>query len=115
METSHGFVAQVPGEAHSWAMWGVPMTRQTSAAALLIFASVFLASCSGAPGGGCVSNCGGGNATLSFVLTATPPNPSTQLSIQTFTTTIAGITLTPATCPAGHVSLNYPAHIAQFN
>src|SRR5260221_141174 len=87
----------IPGEAYSWAMWGVPMIRQTSTAAVLIFACAFLASCSGAPGGGCVSDCGGGNASISLVLTATPPNPTAQLSIQTLTATIAGITLTPAT------------------
>src|SRR6266853_3384428 len=79
---SLGFAVRFPGEAHSWAMWGVPMSRQTSAVVLLIFASILLASCSGAPGGGCVSNCGGGNATLSLVLTATPPNPTLALSIQ---------------------------------
>ena len=60
-------------------------------------------------------NCGSGNATISFVLTATPPNPSAQLSIQTFTTTITGITLTPATGAAVNVSLNSAAYIAEFN
>src|SRR5882724_3463755 len=96
-------------------MWGVPMIRQTSTAAVLIFACAFLASCSGAPGGGCVSDCGGGNATISLVLTATPPNPTAQLSIQTLTATIAGITLTPATGAAVNVSLNSSAYIADFN
>jgi hypothetical protein len=91
------------------------MIRQTSAAALLILSSFVLASCSGAPGGGCLVNCGSGNATISFVLTATPPNPSTQLSIQAFTTTIAGITLTPATGAAVNVPLNSSAYIAEFN
>ncbi len=91
------------------------MIRQTSAAVLLIFASILLASCSGAPGGGCVSNCGGGNATLSLVLTATPPNPTLALSIQAFTTTITGITLTPASGTAVNVSLNSTAYIAEFN
>jgi hypothetical protein len=91
------------------------MTRQTSAVALLVLSSLLLASCSGAPGGGCLVNCGSGNATISFVLTATPPNPSAQLSIQTFTTTIAGITLTPATGAAVNVSLNSAAYIAEFN
>ncbi len=96
-------------------MWGVPMIRQTSTAAVLIFACAFLASCSGAPGGGCVSDCGGGNASISLVLTATPPNPTAQLSIQTLTATIAGITLTPATGAAVNVSLNSSAYIADFN
>jgi hypothetical protein len=91
------------------------MTRQTSAATVLILACVFLASCSGVPGGGCVVNCGGGNASISLVLTATPPSPSSQLSIQTFTATIAGITLTPATGAAVNVSLNSSAYIADFN
>jgi hypothetical protein len=96
-------------------MWGVPMTRQTSAATVLIFACVFLASCSGVPGGGCVSNCGGSNAAISLVLTATPPNPTAQLSIQTFTATITGLTLTPATGAAVNVTLNSSAYIADFN
>jgi hypothetical protein len=96
-------------------MWGVPMTRPTSAVVLLLFTSILLASCSGAPGGGCVSNCGGGNATLSFVLTATPPDPALGLSIQTFTTTITGITLTPSTGAAVNVSLNSTAYVAELN
>ncbi len=96
-------------------MWGVPMIRQTSAATVLIFACLFLASCSGVPGGGCTANCGGGNASISLVLTATPPNPTAQLSIQTFTATIAGVTLTPATGAAVNVTLNSSAYIADFN
>jgi hypothetical protein len=96
-------------------MWGVPMNRQTSAAAVLVFACVFLASCSGVPGGGCTVNCGGGQASISLVLTATPPSPAAQLSIQTFIATIAGITLTPATGAAVNVSLNSSAYIADFN
>jgi hypothetical protein len=91
------------------------MIRQTSAVALLLFTSILLASCSGVPGGGCISNCGGGNATLSFVLTATPPDPALALSIQAFTTTVTGITLTPATGAAVNVSLNSTAYIAEFN
>ena len=112
---SLGFAVRFPGEAYSWAMWGVPMTRQTSAVVLVLFTSLLLASCSGAPGGGCVSNCGGGNATLSFVLTATPPDPALGLSIQTFTTTITGITLTPSTGTAANVSLNSTAYVAELN
>jgi hypothetical protein len=91
------------------------MTRQTSAVALLLFTSILLASCSGVPGGGCISNCGGGNATLSLVLTANPPDPTLALSIQAFTATIAGITLTPATGTAVNVSLTSTAYIAEFN
>jgi hypothetical protein len=91
------------------------MIRQTSAATVLVLACVFLASCSGVPGGGCAVNCGGGNASISLVLTATPPSPTAQLSIQTFTATIAGITLTPATGATVNVSLNSSAYIADFN
>jgi len=96
-------------------MWGVPMTRQTSAVVLLLFTSILLASCSGAPGGGCVSNCGGGNATLSFVLTATPPDPTLGLSVQTFAATVTGISLTPSTGAAVNVPLNTTAYIAELN
>ena len=60
-------------------------------------------------------NCGGGNASISLVLTATPPNPTAQLSIQTFTATIAGISLTPATGAAVNLTLNSSAYIADFN
>src|ERR1700719_4828539 len=91
---SLGFGVRFPGEAYSWAMWGVPMTRQTSAVAVLLFTAMLLASCSGAPGGGCISNCGGGSATLSLLLTATPPDPALGLSVQTFAATITGISLT---------------------
>jgi len=96
-------------------VWGVSMTRQISATTVLIFACLFLQSCSGVPGGGCTANCGGGNASISLVLTATPPSPSAQLSIQAFTATIAGITLTPATGAAVNVTLNSSAYIADFN
>ena len=96
-------------------MWGDPMTRQTSAVVVLLFTSILLASCSGAPGGGCVSNCGGGNATLSLVLTATPPDPALGLSVQTLTATITGISLTPSTGTAVNVPLNSTAYIAELN
>src|SRR5712691_2964780 len=112
---SLGFAVRFPGGAYSWAMWGVPMTRQTSAVVLLLFASILFASCSGAPGGGCVSNCGGGNATLSFVLTATPPAPTLGLSVQTFAATVTGISLTPSTGAAVNVPLNTSAYIAELN
>jgi hypothetical protein len=102
------------GEPYSWAMWGVPMTRQTSVVAVLLFAAILLASCSGAPGGGCVSNCGGGNGKLSFVLTATPPDPALGLSIQAFTTTVTGISLTPASGAAVNIPLNTTAYIAEL-
>ena len=96
-------------------MWGVPMTRQTAAVVLLLFTSILFASCSGAPGGGCVSNCGGGNGKLSFVLTATPPDPTLGLSVQTFAATVAGISLTPSTGAAVNVPLNTTAYIAELN
>ncbi len=79
-----------------------------------VFAAVFLSSCSGVSGGGCTANCGGGNANLSVVLTATPPVPSTGLSIQAFTATITGITLTPASGPAVNIPLNSSSYIAEF-
>ena len=80
-----------------------------------MLASLFLASCSGVHSGGCVSNCGGGNATVSFVLTATPPDPTLVLSIQAFTATITGITLTPSSGTTVNVPLNSNAYIAEFN
>ena len=115
LRTSLGFAAQLPGQAYSWDEWGAPMTRQISAAWFLIFACLFLTSCSGAPGGGCISNCGGGNATISFVLTATPPNPSLGLSIQTLATTITGISLVPTTGNTVNIPLNASSFIADLN
>jgi hypothetical protein len=110
---SLGLAAQVPVK-RIFRNTGCSMIRQVSAAAVLIFASVFLASCSGVSIGGCVSNCGRGNATVSFVLTATPPAPSSQLSIQAFTATITGITLTPSTGSNFSIPLNSTAYIAEF-
>jgi len=91
------------------------MIRQVSATAFLLLTSLLLASCSGVPGGGCVVNCGGGTATVSLVLTATPATPSDQLSIQSFTATITGITLSSATNPAVNIPLNATSYIADFN
>ena len=115
LEKSLCFAVRVIGEAYPSVKWGVSMFRQASAAALLVFASLVLASCSGVPHGGCVSNCGGGNATVSFVLTATPPDPTLALSIQAFRATITGITLTPATGTAVNVTLNSNSYVAEFN
>ena len=60
--------------------------------ALAICAVAILTSCSGLPSGGCVTNCGGGNANLTISLTDTPPTGTNVLS---FTLPIAGISLTP--------------------
>jgi hypothetical protein len=90
------------------------MTRQISAAVLLIFTSLVLASCSGV-GSVCTNCSGGGNATVSFVLTATPPPPSSQFSIQAFTATITGIKLAPSTGSDFSVPLNSTTYIAEFN
>jgi len=77
-----------------------------------------LASCSGVPGSGCVANCSTGGS-VSVVLTATPPSPAlptSALSIQAFTATIIGLTLTPSGggSPVA-LSLNSTAYIAEFN
>jgi hypothetical protein len=90
------------------------MIRQTCSAALLLLCSLLLASCSGVKGGGCSANCGGNDATVSMVLTATPPAPSSQLSIQAFTATITGLTLTPSGGSAFNVPLNSTTYVAEF-
>jgi len=77
-----------------------------------------LASCSGAPGGGCVVNCSTGGSVY-VVLTATPPSPTlptSALSIQAFTATITGLTLNPSGggSPVA-INLNSTAYIAEFN
>jgi hypothetical protein len=89
------------------------MLRQ-SCSALLLLSSLLLISCSGVPHGGCVANCGGSDATVSIVLTATPPALSSQLSIQAFTTTITGVTLTPSGGSAVNIPLNSSAYVAEF-
>jgi hypothetical protein len=90
------------------------MNRRLFIFCFFVFASTLLSSCSGVPGGGCIANCGGGNATLSIVLTATPPAPGSGLSIQAFTTTISGITLTPSSGTAVNVALNSSSYVAEF-
>ncbi|HXY00133.1 MAG TPA: DUF5666 domain-containing protein [Candidatus Limnocylindrales bacterium] len=52
-----------------------------------------LGSCSGLKNGGCTTNCGGGNATLSISLYDTAP---TGMDLLSFTLPIAGISLTPS-------------------
>jgi hypothetical protein len=91
------------------------MTGKASAAVLLVLSSLLLASCSGVGGGGCVANCNNGSATVSLVLTATPPAPTSRLSIQAYTATITGITLTPTTGSAVNLTLSSTAYIAEFN
>lgn len=90
------------------------MVRHFCSAVVLFCFSLLLASCSGVPKGGCVVNCGSGNATLSVVLTATPPSPVTQLSIQAFTATITGLKLTSSGGTDFVVPLNSATYIAEF-
>jgi Domain of unknown function (DUF5666) len=67
---------------------------------LILIAVLPLSSCSGLKGG-CSTNCGGGNATLSMTLYDTPP---TGLNLLTFTLPIAGISLTPSSGSAVNVT-----------
>ena len=90
------------------------MVRNITAGALLIVSSLWLTSCSGVSGGAC-TNCNPGNASVSLVLTATPPAPGSQLSIQAYSATITGVTLTPSSGAAVNVSLVSSAYIAEFN
>ena len=90
------------------------MNRRRMIFCFSVLTSGLLSSCSGVPGGGCTVNCGGGNATLSIVLTATPPAPGSGLSIHAFTATITGITLTPSGGTAVNVPLNSSSYIAEF-
>ena len=89
--------------------------RLTSKLFLFSILGFALSSCSGAPGGGCVANCSTGGS-VSVVLTATPPSPTSALSIQAFTATITGVTLTPSGggSPVA-INLNSTAYIADFN
>src|SRR5947207_13553227 len=90
------------------------MVRNVTSAALLFVSSLWLTSCSGVRGGAC-TNCNPGNASVSLVLTATPPAAGSQLSIQAYTATITGVTLTPSSGAAVNVSLVSSAYIAEFN
>jgi hypothetical protein len=95
--------------------FGVVPMRLASTAVLLVLIGFTMASCSGVAGGGCVANCSSGGS-VSLVLTATPPPPTSFLSVQAFTATIAGITLTPSSggSPVA-VNLNSTTYIAEFN
>lgn len=89
--------------------------RQSSTAVLFLLACLGLVSCSGVPQGPCTSNCPSNDASLSIVLTATPPPPSSQLSIQAFTATITGVALTPSGGGSDvAVSLNSSSYVAEF-
>lgn len=89
--------------------------RLASTAALLVLIGLTMAACSGVPGGGCVVNCGG-SGSVSVVLTATPPAPTAALSIQAFSATITGLTLTPSGggTPVA-INLNSTSYLAEFN
>ncbi|HKF26702.1 MAG TPA: hypothetical protein VKB24_12010, partial [Candidatus Acidoferrum sp.] len=89
--------------------------RLAFALVVLVAIGFTMAACSGLPGGGCLTNCSSGGS-VSLVLTATPPPPTGGLSIQAFTATITGITLSPASgaSPVA-VDLNSTAYIAEFN
>jgi hypothetical protein len=92
------------------------MQRNLFGSVVLVLASVVLASCSGVTGSVCTLNCGGGgNATVSFVLTATPPSPTSQLSIQAFTANITGITLFTGSSSSVNIPLTAASYIAEFN
>src|SRR5882762_3499732 len=93
------------------------MKSKYSALALLILASLSLSSCGHVPGIPCLLDCGGGggNATVSFKLTATPTDPSLGLSIQAFTATITGVSLTETSGVSINVPLNATTYIADFN
>jgi hypothetical protein len=88
---------------------------KTLTAVLLLASALALASCSGLPGDGCLVNCTTGGS-VSVVLTATPPAPTSALSVQAFTATITGLTLTPSSggSPVA-INLNSTAYIAEFN
>lgn len=93
---------------------GVIPMRLASTTVLLVLLGFTMASCSGVPGGGCIVNCSS-KGSVSIVLTATPPPPTSALSLQAFTTTITGITLTPSTggSPVA-INLNSTTFIAEF-
>jgi hypothetical protein len=89
--------------------------RLAPTAPLLVLIAFTLAACSGVSGGGCVANCSTAGS-VSLVLTATPPAPTAALSIQAFTATITGITLTPSSGgSAVAVNLESTDYVAEFN
>jgi len=90
-----------------------PSLRYTTL--LLLLGCLALSSCSGVPGGGCVVNCNTGG-TVSLILTATPPAPSSQLSILAFSAPIVGVSLTPSAGGAAvAIPLISPTYVAEFN
>ena len=93
------------------------MNRRLLSAIFVMIPVLSLSSCSGShhvitcSGATCINN----NGTVSIVLTATPPDPNSQLSIQAFTATITGITLTSTGGSSVNAQLNTAAYIAEFN
>jgi len=87
-----------------------PCFCQIATALFLLLVSYALSSCSGVPGGGCVVNCTTG-ATVSVVLTATPPAANSQLSILDFSATIVGVSLTPS---AGGTAVSVPLNSSTY-
>lgn len=89
---------------------------RTCPAACVLAACLALASCSGRiTTGPCSVGCSPGDATVSLVLTATPPAPGLGLSVLAFRTTITGLSLTPsAGGSAVSVNLNSTAYVAEF-
>jgi hypothetical protein len=91
------------------------MNRQFCGCCLLVLSALTLASCSGVSGGGCIVNCSSGGS-VSIVLIANPPATTSALSIQAFTLTITGLTLTPSDGSSSvAVNLNSASYIAEFN
>ncbi len=85
---------------------------------LLTVPVLVVSSCSGSKK---VINCSGiatcvnNNGSVSLVLTATPPDPSLQLSIQSFSVSITGISLTPTTGSDVALQINSNPYIAELN
>jgi Domain of unknown function (DUF4382) len=65
----------------------------------------FFISCSGVGNGPCVINCGGGNATLSVTLIATPLTPPPGTNLLSFTVDVTGISLVPSGGTAAQVPI----------
>jgi hypothetical protein len=91
------------------------MNRKLLSLSLLLSAAFGLSSCSGVKQV-CSVNCiNPGNANVSFVLTATPPDPALQVNIHAYAVVITGITLTPASGPDFSIPLNATTYFAEFN
>lgn len=97
---------------------GCPLKIKSCLVSGLLVSVAWLASCSGPPQPPCTSNCPvTGNATVSLTLFATPliPPPDAKFTnLLSFSVTVVGVSLTPATGAAVNIPLNTSTYVVDL-